>query len=218
MAEANGLYYMRARYYDSRVGRFISEDPIGFAGGDTNLYAYVQNNSVNRIDPWGEQDITVEIDSMSGLPYFKRTILDIEHHPRLGGGGGGSNKCAAKGGVERIAGSKLSHINGAIGEAHGWRNALEAGHIGIQSPGKVTAPGADFITYNPQTQNIVVWDAKYRGPGGSYPSSFPATKLQKWMPGVVEAVKNMAPGPARTAAERALLSGKVIGQLLRWPQ
>ena len=28
-----GLYYYRARYYDPKVGRFISEDPIGFAAG-----------------------------------------------------------------------------------------------------------------------------------------------------------------------------------------
>jgi RHS repeat-associated protein len=28
-----GLHYYRARYYDPRVGRFISEDPIEFAGG-----------------------------------------------------------------------------------------------------------------------------------------------------------------------------------------
>ncbi len=44
---------MRARYFDAETGRFISEDPIGFAGGDFNLYAYVQNNPVNFIDPWG---------------------------------------------------------------------------------------------------------------------------------------------------------------------
>lgn len=30
MREANDVYYMRARYYDAQVGRFISEDPIGF--------------------------------------------------------------------------------------------------------------------------------------------------------------------------------------------
>jgi RHS repeat-associated protein len=53
MAEPNRLYYMRARYYDPNVGRFISEDPLGFGGGDVNLYAYVQNNPVNRIDPFG---------------------------------------------------------------------------------------------------------------------------------------------------------------------
>ncbi len=54
MSEPDGLYYMRARYCDAETGRFISEDPIGFAGGDVNLYAYVQNNPVMFIDPSGE--------------------------------------------------------------------------------------------------------------------------------------------------------------------
>jgi hypothetical protein len=44
---------MRARYYDTEVGRFISEDPIGFDGGDVNLYAYVGNNPMLLVDPWG---------------------------------------------------------------------------------------------------------------------------------------------------------------------
>ncbi len=53
MTEENGWYYMRARYYDPALGRFISEDPIGFDGGDVNLYAYVLNNPINMIDPDG---------------------------------------------------------------------------------------------------------------------------------------------------------------------
>lgn len=53
MAEPDGLYYMRARYYDPSVGRFISEDPLGVDGGDVNLYVYVQNNPINGIDPHG---------------------------------------------------------------------------------------------------------------------------------------------------------------------
>ncbi|MDD5452108.1 MAG: RHS repeat-associated core domain-containing protein [Desulfovibrionales bacterium] len=53
MTEPNGFYYMRARYYDPNVGRFISEDPIGFEGGDVNLYAYVGNNPIMLIDPLG---------------------------------------------------------------------------------------------------------------------------------------------------------------------
>ena len=51
--QETGLYYYRARYYDPRWGRFISEDPIRFAGGDVNVYAYVQNDPINWIDPWG---------------------------------------------------------------------------------------------------------------------------------------------------------------------
>ena len=47
------FYYMRARYYDPLVGRFISEDPKGFDGGDVNLYVYAGNNPVLLVDPWG---------------------------------------------------------------------------------------------------------------------------------------------------------------------
>jgi len=51
-----GLYYYRARYYDTEAGRFISKDPIGFAGGDMNLYRYVKNNALNLKDPHGLSD------------------------------------------------------------------------------------------------------------------------------------------------------------------
>jgi RHS repeat-associated protein len=56
-----GLYFYRARWYDSNLGRFISEDPIGFEGGDVNLYGYVGSNPVSRIDPLGLQDTDVII-------------------------------------------------------------------------------------------------------------------------------------------------------------
>ena len=49
-----GLYYYRNRWYDPEIGLFISEDPIGFAGGDVNLYRYVGNNPQNFIDPYGD--------------------------------------------------------------------------------------------------------------------------------------------------------------------
>jgi len=42
----------RARYYSSTLHRFISEDPIGFAGG-INAYAYTADDPVNFSDPSG---------------------------------------------------------------------------------------------------------------------------------------------------------------------
>jgi RHS repeat-associated protein len=50
--QGSELYYMRARYYDPQLGRFLSEDPIGISGG-LNLYAYAGNDPVNKTDPAG---------------------------------------------------------------------------------------------------------------------------------------------------------------------
>lgn len=49
-----GLYYMRERYYDPKLGRFLSEDPVGLAAG-VNPYVYAGNDPVNFEDPSGEQ-------------------------------------------------------------------------------------------------------------------------------------------------------------------
>jgi RHS repeat-associated protein len=49
---ATGLLYMRARWYDPQMGRFISQDPIGMRGG-LNVYAYALNNPLSLIDPFG---------------------------------------------------------------------------------------------------------------------------------------------------------------------
>jgi RHS repeat-associated protein len=55
------LYYYRARYYDPKVGRFISEDPIGLTGG-VNFYGYVGGQPTNAVDPFGLEALG-EIDS-----------------------------------------------------------------------------------------------------------------------------------------------------------
>jgi RHS repeat-associated protein len=48
-----GLYNYRARYYDSTTGRFLSQDPAGFAGGGTDLYQYVHSNPTTFTDQSG---------------------------------------------------------------------------------------------------------------------------------------------------------------------
>ncbi len=51
--EELGLYYNRARMYDPHSGRFLSEDPLGVAAGDTNFYRYGFNSPTNFSDPTG---------------------------------------------------------------------------------------------------------------------------------------------------------------------
>jgi RHS repeat-associated protein len=47
-----GLHYNYFRYYNPQTGRYLTPDPIGLEGG-INLFAYVENNPVNWIDPLG---------------------------------------------------------------------------------------------------------------------------------------------------------------------
>ena len=52
-----GLYYLKSRFYDPEVGRFISADTVDYLAPDTinglNLYAYCRNNPVMNVDPSG---------------------------------------------------------------------------------------------------------------------------------------------------------------------
>jgi RHS repeat-associated protein len=60
-----GLDYYRARYYDASNGRFISEDPLGFGAGDTNIYRYVGNSPTNYNDPSG--NVGNSVNSLPGI-------------------------------------------------------------------------------------------------------------------------------------------------------
>lgn len=50
------LQYNRARYYDAKTGRWVSQDPLGFDAGDSNLYRYVKNLPTQSTDPTGLQE------------------------------------------------------------------------------------------------------------------------------------------------------------------
>jgi RHS repeat-associated protein len=51
--DGTGLDFYRARYYSPTLQRFVSEDPIEYAGNSPNLYAYVNADPMGSIDPFG---------------------------------------------------------------------------------------------------------------------------------------------------------------------
>jgi RHS repeat-associated protein len=55
--DGTGLQSNRARYYSPAQQRFISQDPLGFAGSGPNLYTYASNSPTNLTDPRGLEDI-----------------------------------------------------------------------------------------------------------------------------------------------------------------
>ncbi|NUO95714.1 MAG: RHS repeat-associated core domain-containing protein [Gemmatimonadaceae bacterium] len=87
---STGLVYMRARWYDPSLGRFIAEDPIGLAGG-VNQYAYAGNDPINGRDPMG-------LDSCANCggwewPFSWETLVEM-----LTGGGRGGSEAGGGGG------------------------------------------------------------------------------------------------------------------------
>lgn len=77
--DGTGLYYYRARYLNPVTGRFIQQDPIGFAGGDLNVYAYTFNNPLLFRDELGLQATCVYSQSSGRLlcTCNGSTIVDI---------------------------------------------------------------------------------------------------------------------------------------------
>jgi RHS repeat-associated protein len=119
-----------ARDYDAETGRWTAKDPIGFGGGDANVYVYVGNDPINFVDPSGLYCLTpVEIAAAAGA---------------IGGGFGG----AITGGLAGAAAAGLGGaIAGAIGGAVGGAGAgLGAGSasaaLGNAAAGAIAgAPG-----------------------------------------------------------------------------
>ncbi|MFF4594178.1 RHS repeat-associated core domain-containing protein [Amycolatopsis sp. NPDC001319] len=79
--DGTGLYYNRARYYSPNDQRFLSQDPLGFASGDTDFYSYVGNKPTNLVDPLG----TKPQDSGARRHFY--TVQGPEDAARLAAGG-----------------------------------------------------------------------------------------------------------------------------------
>lgn len=120
----SGLYYMRARYYAPDLGRFVSEDPIGLAGG-INQYRFAGNDPVNSSDPTGLWCVSISV-----------WVFDISFGSTCDGDGGG------RGG--RPDGIDMSNTSGNFGDpnARGGRPPL-SGPTGEPGPGDgPRSPGA----------------------------------------------------------------------------
>ena len=76
--EATGLQNNLNRWYDSQTGRWISQDPIGFGGGDANLYRYVGNSPTNATDPSGLVEDDEKLPSSYPLDFDDKSTNETE--------------------------------------------------------------------------------------------------------------------------------------------
>ncbi len=75
--QETGLVRFGYRDYSPEIGRWTAKDPIGFAGGDTNLYGYVANSPVNWVDPTGEIAFVPAILAVWAVVEVGLTLYDI---------------------------------------------------------------------------------------------------------------------------------------------
>jgi RHS repeat-associated protein len=91
MSVGGGLFDMRARAYSPATGQFLSDDPTGLAGGDTNLRRYVANEPMTQVDPSG---LAPQYNYRGGDPALDhriRTLMDPNSNDTLGGNRGVNN-------------------------------------------------------------------------------------------------------------------------------
>ena len=110
-----GLVRFGYRDYDPDTGRWTAKDPIGFAGGDTDLFGYVQNDPVSFVDPYG-----LKFGLSDALGAINSAIEANGTGAMIGGVIGGAAGTLMYGPLGGVAGG---YIGGTLGSAFDPANA-----------------------------------------------------------------------------------------------
>jgi RHS repeat-associated protein len=164
---ATGLYYDHARYYDAAIGRFTSQDPKGFAAGDTDLYRYVGNTPTVGTDPtgmgenWypGQFTVGAGFGGPAGINYI--TEKDPPTLVPLPGPGGPTNSDGLV-----LPGVGLIKIRG------GW-----------WTPTGSYGSAVKLVSFNPTTGEYTIQASAGSGPG-STPTFYPIGTYNPFGPGL----------------------------------
>lgn len=124
------LYYYRARYYDPGVGRFVSEDSIGFASGDVNLSRYVLNNPLQLTDPSGNSAVSITESTSNSIvgPIAEGIATSVLLPSRYGLE---PARGATVTGIRDLSAGRVNAAGNAVGD---WLVRLDSPHKGTNFP------------------------------------------------------------------------------------
>jgi RHS repeat-associated protein len=156
---AGGLYDLDtklvrfgARDYDAEIGRWTSKDPIGFAGGDTNLFGYVLDDPINYFDlnGLGKIKVAIRVGKWGLKKAGPLSKSEAKKHLAKGGDVIGSNKMMKKLQKEKGIGKPIKEKHGD-GTTHWHRADREGGHAFVEGAAVVpgSALGNDMFGDNP---------------------------------------------------------------------
>jgi len=167
--DAAGLYYLRARYYDAAIGRFLTADPYRGKPQDPrslHKYSYVQNNPVNMTDPLGlygfEEGTAAH--QLIGADYIARYgdyfVDELRRRPNRGfdppdidGGGWGAYNRAIRTG-ERSMGARPDLRNYASGDVYEIKPLTPYGVATAASEATAYAIVLNFVEHPP---SVAIW-------------------------------------------------------------
>jgi len=176
--EPSGSYY-RARYYDPNVGKFLSEDPLGFGGSGPNLYAYAHNSPVDLFDPMGMYTGWELVQDFGSFSEAFADTLTFGSASRLNDALGAGSAVKRCGWVHKAGtGAGIAFgivVGGSLGAQAAEANAGEEGfEFSHWIPKRSGGPRS---TWN---GNFVSEKFHYLTDNSRYPS--PAGSLQRWGP------------------------------------
>ena len=158
-----GLTQFGARWYDAEVGRWLSKDPILFAGGDTNLYGYVENDPVNWIDSTGEIKNNPNSNGGGGVPGGPgggsggTGFGGTSGGSGRGGSGSGSSGASAMCEVESpIRGYTRHGLNQAISRDGGRGVSPQAINEAVRSPVSVQTGNNGTTIYTGPNATVIL--------------------------------------------------------------